>query len=71
MNAARRAAGTVILTNETRERMRARAAEVGVREAARSLGVSAPTFTTGAAGLPIRAGSAALIERGTEHRDAA
>jgi hypothetical protein len=55
--------GTVVLAPEHRDRIRVLIDAVGVREASRLLGVSAPTLTTGIAGLPLRRGWAALLER--------
>lgn len=54
--------GTVTLSDATCSRVRAVVAMMGVRPAAAHLGVSASTLTAGLAGLPIRAGSAALLE---------
>ncbi len=58
--------GTVTLTPELRERLRVFVEAVGVREAAKRLGASAPTLAAGLAGLPLRRGSAVLLERVVE-----
>lgn len=57
--------GTTIVSEAVRSRLRSLAGSLGVRHAAKSIGVSASVLAAGIAGLPVRPGSAALLERAT------